>query len=69
MLSIFSTEELTAMDRLPVPATDLDLISLGDEIAWEKSDVDLSGLECQPLLVSDLPPNSELRATEPAVQS
>lgn len=53
MSVIFSSEELTAMDRPPVPVADLDVVSLGDEF-------DLSDLDCHPLLASDLPLNSEL---------
>ena len=65
MSVIFSSEELTAMDRSPVPAPDLGLVSLGDEFAWDDShhEDDLSDLECQPLFASDLPLNSELQAT------
>lgn len=66
MSVIFSTEELTATDRPPVLAPDLGLVSLGDEFAWDDSD--LSDLECQPLLASDLPMNSELQTTPSASQ-
>lgn len=61
MSVIFSLEELTAMDRKPL-APDLGLISLGDEFDWHpsESDVDVSDLQCHPLLASDLPLNSEL---------
>ena len=63
MSVIFSSEELTAMDRPPVPVADLGLVSLGHEFDWDEAshEFDLSGLECHPLLASDLPLNSELR--------
>ena len=32
MSVIFCAEELTAMDRPPLPVSDLDVVSLGDEI-------------------------------------
>ncbi len=66
MSVIFSTEELTATDRPPVPAPDLGLVSLGAEFTWDDSD--LSDLECQPLLASDLPMNSELQAMQTTSQ-
>lgn len=59
MSVIFSAEELTAKDRSPVSASDLGLISLGHE--FDLGEFDLSDLECQPLLASDLPLNSELQ--------
>lgn len=55
MSVIFSTEELTAMDRAPVPSARLGLVSLGHEF-------DLADLECHPLLASDLPLNSEFES-------
>ena len=64
MSVIFSTEELTAMDRPPMPISDLDVLSLGDEFAW---DDDCDDLECPPLLASDLPMNSELQAMQSTV--
>lgn len=41
------------------------LVSRGDEFTWDSapSPIDLSDLECQPLLASDLPLNSEVRTT------
>lgn len=57
MSVIFSTEELTAMDRAPVPVADLDLVSLGHEFL-------LDDLECHSLLASDLPLNSELQSMQ-----
>lgn len=70
MSVIFSSEELTATDRSPVTAPDLGLVSLGAEFAWDGADRgdDLSDLECQPLLVSDLPMNSELQGMPSASQ-
>ena len=65
MSVIFSTEELTAMDRAPVPIEDLGLVSLGHEFdADDLLDVefDMSDLECHPLLASELPLNSELES-------
>ena len=52
------------MDRVHPPATDLDLVVPGDEFAWDfaSSNIDVSDLECQPLLAADLPLNSELPA-------
>lgn len=55
MSVIFSAEELTARDRAPAPFSDLDLVSLGHEFL-------LDDLECQPILASDLPVNSELQS-------
>lgn len=63
MSVIFSSEELTATDRPPALVPDLGLVSLGDEFAWDDSD-----LECQPLLASDLPMNSELQKMQTASQ-
>lgn len=57
MSVIFSTEELTAMDRAPIPISDLDLVSLGHEFL-------LDDLECQPLLASDLPLNAESQSMQ-----
>lgn len=57
---VFSSEELTAMDRSPISVSDLGLVSLGQEFLLD--DLDLSDLECQPMLVSDLPLNSELQS-------
>lgn len=64
MSVIFSTEELTAMDRAPVPNERLGLVSLGDEFDVDGLDgeFDLADLECHPLLASDLPLNSELES-------
>lgn len=64
MSVIFSSEELTAMDRAPVPVADLGLVSLGHEFDLGDFDdeFDQVELECQPLLASDLPLNSELEA-------
>ena len=64
MSVIFCAEELTAMDRPPLPVSDLDVVSLGDEFAW---DDDFDDLECPPLLASDLPMNSELQAMQSTV--
>ena len=62
MSVIFSSEELTAMDRAPVPIADLGLVSLGQEFDVDEleCEFDLTDLECHPLLASDLPLNSEL---------
>ncbi len=62
MSVIFSSEELTAMDRTPVPIADLGLVSLGQEFDVDElgGEFDLTDLECHPLLASDLPLNSEL---------
>lgn len=57
---VFSSEELTARDRSPVPVDDLGLVSLGQEFLLD--DLDLSDLECHPRLASDLPLNSELQS-------
>ena len=65
MSVIFSTEELTSKDRPPLPVSDLDVVSLGDEFAW---DDDPDDLECPPLLASDLPLNSELQTMQSTVQ-
>ncbi len=64
MSVIFSTEELTATDRPPVPISDLDAVSLGHEFEWDASEqeLDYSDLECHSLLASDLPLNSELES-------
>ena len=61
MSVIFSTEELTAMDRPPLPVSDLDVVSLGDEFAWDD-------LDSPPLLASDLPMNSELQREPSTLQ-
>ena len=63
MSVIFSTEELTAMDRPPLPISDLDVVSLGDEFALD----DFDDLECPPLLALDLPLNSELQMMQSTV--
>ena len=63
MSVIFSAEELTAVDRPPLPVSDLDVVSLGDEFAWDDAD----DLECPALLASDLPMNSELQAMQSTV--
>lgn len=64
MSVIFSTEELTATDRAPVPLADLGLVSLGHEFDVDGLDgeFDLTELEFHPLLASDLPLNSELES-------
>lgn len=64
MSVIFSTEELTAMDRPPLPVSDLDVVSLGDEFAWDDG---FDDLECPPLLAEDLPLNSELQTMQSTV--
>ena len=64
MSVIFSTEELTAMDCPPDPISDLDVVSLGDEFAWDGFD----DLECPSMLAEDLPLNSELQAMQSTVQ-
>lgn len=66
MSVIFSSEELTAVDRLPLPVSDLDLVSLGHEFVLDESDgkLDLSDLECQPLLAAALPLNSETQGMQ-----
>ena len=61
MTFVFSSEELTATDRPPALVTDLDVISLGDEFEFDDIEIDASDLQCQPLLASDLPLNSELQ--------
>ncbi len=65
MSVIFSTEELTAMDRPPLPISDLDVVSLGDEFAWDDG---FDDLQCPSLLASDLPLNSELLMMQSTVQ-
>lgn len=65
MSAIFSTEELTAMDRPPLPVSDLDVVSLGDEFAW---DDDWDDLDSPPLLAADLPMNSELQREPSTLQ-
>ncbi len=49
------------MERVESSHSDCHAASLGDEFCWDGSilDLDLSDLECQPLLASDLPHNSE----------
>lgn len=49
------------MDRDPVPVSDLGLVSLGHEFDFE-DDLDFSDLDCQPMLASDLPMNSDLES-------
>lgn len=56
MSAIFSSEELTAVDRPPLSVSDLDVVSLGHEFAWDDEHGDL---DSPPLLASDLPLNSE----------
>ena len=63
MSVIFSTEELTAMDRPPLTISDLDVVSLGDEFALD----DFDDLECPSLLALDLPLNSELQMMQSTV--
>lgn len=58
MSVIFSTEKLTARDRPPLPISDLDVVSLGDEFAWDDNHDEL---DSPPLLASELPVNSELQ--------
>lgn len=64
MSVIFSSEELSARDcfRRPKGDVDFDAVSLGDEFDWDGfiRESDQSDLECLPLLVSELPLNSEL---------
>ena len=65
MSATLSLEEPIAMDRIHPPPTDLDLVAPGDEFVWDftPSDIDISDLECHPLLAADLPLNSELQST------
>jgi hypothetical protein len=66
MAVIFSSEELAATDRPPIAVVDLGLVSLGHEFDWDNDadhEFDMSGLECHPILASDLPLNSELSGT------
>jgi hypothetical protein len=62
MPALVLPEEPIAMDRNHSPPFDLDLVSPGDEFAWDFAPlgIDVSDLECHPLLASDLPLNSEL---------
>ncbi len=64
MSSVHSPKEPLAMDRIHPPPNDLDLVAPGDEFAWDDTpcDVDVSDLECRPLLAADLPLNSELES-------
>ena len=59
------------MDRAPVPIADLGLVSLGHEFEADdllNDEFDMSDHECQPLLASDLPINSELESLKDTAQ-
>ena len=63
MSVLLSPQEPIAMDRNHSPPTDVGLVVPGDEFAWDFTprEIDVSDLECHPLLASDLPLNSELQ--------
>ena len=58
------------MDRHHPPTADVGLVVPGDEFAWDFTprEIDVSDLECQPLLASDLPLNSELSLLQTTTQ-
>ena len=66
MSVLHSPQELLSMDRIHFPPHDVGLVSPGDEFAWDfaSPEIDVSDLECHPLLASDLPLNSELKSLQ-----
>ena len=66
MSALLSPQEPIAMDHDLSPPTDVALVAPGDEFAWDFTprDIDVSDLECHPLLASDLPLNSELQSLQ-----
>ena len=64
MSALSVSKEFDVMDRTHPLADDLGLVARGKEFVWEGPfrEFDLSDLECQPLLASDLPLNSELQS-------
>lgn len=62
MSVLLAPEEPVAMGHNHSPPLDVDLVAPGDEFAWDFPDreIDVSDLNCQSLLASDLPLNSEL---------
>ncbi len=66
MSVLLSPQEPAAMDRIYPLTADVGLAVPGDEFAWDFTprEIDVSDLECQPLLASDLPLNSELSSLQ-----
>ena len=70
MSVLLSPQEPDAMDRDHPPTADVGLVVPGDEFAWDFTpyEIDVSDLECHPLLASDLPLNSELQSLQTTTQ-
>ena len=70
MSVLHSPQEPVAMDRNHSLPADVGLAVPGDEFAWDFTprDIDVADLECQPLLASDLPLNSELALLQTTTQ-
>lgn len=70
MSVLLSPQEPAAMDRIYPLAADVGLAASGDEFAWDFAphEIDVSDLECHPLLASDLPLNSELQSLQSTAQ-
>ena len=66
MSVLFFPQEPDAMDCPHRPLADVDLVVPGDEFAWDFAprEIDVTDLECHPLLASDLPLNSELQTLQ-----
>ena len=70
MSVLLSPQEPAAMDRDHPPTADVGLAAPGDEFVWDFTprEIEVSDLECQPLLASDLPLNSELHLLQTTTQ-
>ncbi len=70
MSVLLSPQEPAAMDHYHPPTADVGLAVPGDEFAWDFTprEIDISDLECHPLLASDLPLNSELALLQTTTQ-
>jgi hypothetical protein len=66
MSVLHSPQRPSALDRTHPPPADVDLVVPGQEFEWGSlsGDIDVSDLECHPLLASDLPLNSDLTSLQ-----